>query len=338
MRVPYLEIRLRCAVRLSFNFLQSGLVLVQQIQKMEDHPTGAVPFKSERASLLGLPAELRMPIYCELFRIRIWEAHQARNKDLASPKRRLNDQCPVCHCSPKDGDYLYPTCRLVCKNNELVLAPLCYTPSRPYERTNRCAILTACRATYNEAADYLYANTLFMVFLGEYHPGGAKITDAQSVNESFKLRSEWKSLLSRAQNLRMRVDVKGHNEIGTLKVQISEVMNSVLRDRRRSKIQLQVLTRGDGAMEGISLTAKDDSSVHPRFRMVLCGISYLVSRSEWYMFLLKHILPACLLELVDKIVATGNDMERISDLNMFLTAVHRAQLFSSATDGDVHVA
>jgi hypothetical protein len=177
-----------------------------------------------------------------------------------------------------------------------------------------------------------------MVFLGEGYPGGARITGAQRVEEPFKLRSEWELLLSRVQNLRMRVDIKGQSDIGTLKDQISEVMDSVWRDRERAKIHLQILNRGDGLIEGISLTTEDSSSVYPRFRMVLYGISYLVSRDEWYLFLLKLLLPARLLERVNKFAPTGNDMERIADLNKFLMAVHRAQRCSSAADGVVHVA
>ena len=178
-----------------------------------------------------------------------------------------------------------------------------------------------------------------MIFLGEWCLNGKRIAGDQRVDEPFKLRPEWKVLLSRVPNLCMRVATKEQTDIGMLKVQILEVMDSVWRDRKHAKIHLQTLNRRDRVTaEGISLTTRDDSSTYPPFRMVLYGTSYLVSPDEWHLFLLKLLLPARLLEQVNKFLPTDYDMEPIPDLNKFLMAVHKVQGCSFADDGDVHVA
>ena len=172
-----------------------------------------------------------------------------------------------------------------------------------------------------------------MILLGECYPGD------QRVDGPFKLKSEWKALLSRVPNLCMRVHTKEQTDIGRLKVQILEVMDSVWRDREHAKIHLRTLNRRDRVTaEGISLTTRDDLPTHPPFRMVLYGVSYLVSPDEWHLFLLKLLLPARLLDQVNKFLPTDYDMEPIADLNKFLMAVHKVQGCSFAGEGDVHVA
>ena len=127
--------------------------------------------QAQRASLRGLPAELRLAIYKELFRIRSWEEHQARQKKLLPPKHLDKRKCPCCSRLREDREYLYPPCTLISveRSPALFITGSCHSTSGHDERKHRCAVLKTCRTIYSEAADILYAHTPFLILLAKEH-------------------------------------------------------------------------------------------------------------------------------------------------------------------------
>lgn len=251
---------------------------------MQDPVQSEGPTGNQRASLLGLPAELRLSIYREVFRIKSWEAHQARTRDLSAPKRRLSDQCPLCQSISRHGVYLYPTCKLDVEHEHggVYMHGSCYTPSGPRERLNRCALLRVCRFISAEASDCLYANTPFIIVKLGWCGDPPRTT--RYIQRTFPLTA--------IQNLYIRLGLAIPD--AKLGDRISAITRGILRDREQAHIQLRSRINHIGpGMQEIVLETMGSASSTIRLKVVVQWLALLseCSLDSWYSFVLRSALP-----------------------------------------------
>ena len=147
---------------------------------MDRHATKISPTSP---SLMGLPPELRLPIYEEVFRVASWEQHQAKClKSRPLREKHWAQWCLICPERQEGESYLYPPAAI----DSVTHSHLTY--DRPEfkkywklkedlqdyfiedlenylneDLSNRAAILRVCKQIYSEAVDVLYFHTPFKI-------------------------------------------------------------------------------------------------------------------------------------------------------------------------------